>query len=324
MRFHAALLQGAWVIELDRLGDERGWFARSFDAKEFLALGLNPNVVQCNMSFNAQRDTVRGMHYQADPHAESKLVRCVRGAIFDVAVDLRPNSPTYCRWHGVELNAESANAFYIPEGLAHGFQTLVDDCEVVYQMGHCYVPDAARGVRWDDPAFGIEWPPTALAEAGHEVHAIARRRGSDTPGVTWHEADLLDGPDVLGEVRPEVLVHLAWYTEHGKFWTAMDNVRWVEASLALLRAFAASGGRRAVMAGTCAEYEWSRKIYTEVAPKRPTTLYGTAKHGLHVLASAIAAQAGFSLAWGRLFFLYGPQESPERFVPSLVMPMLLG
>ena len=165
---------------------------------------------------------------------------------------------------------------------------------------------------------------TALAEAGHEVHAIARRRGSDTPGVTWHEADLLDGPDVLGEVRPEVLVHLAWYTEHGKFWTAMDNVRWVEASLALLRAFAASGGRRAVMAGTCAEYEWSRKIYTEVAPKRPTTLYGTAKHGLHVLASAIAAQAGFSLAWGRLFFLYGPQESPERFVPSLVLPMLRG
>jgi dTDP-4-dehydrorhamnose 3,5-epimerase len=99
------------------------------------------------------------MHYQADPHGESKLVRCVRGAIFDVAVDLRADSPTYCRWHGVELSAESRRALFVPAGLAHGFQTLTDDCEVHYQMGHRYVPEASRGVRWDDPAFAIEWPP---------------------------------------------------------------------------------------------------------------------------------------------------------------------
>jgi dTDP-4-dehydrorhamnose 3,5-epimerase len=115
-------------------------------------------VVQCNASFNALCGTLRGMHYQAEPHGESKLVRCVRGAIFDVAVDLRADSPTRCRWHGVELSGENRLAYYIPAGLAHGFQTLTDDCEVLYQMGHRYVPEAARGVRFDDRAFGIEWP----------------------------------------------------------------------------------------------------------------------------------------------------------------------
>jgi dTDP-4-dehydrorhamnose 3,5-epimerase len=160
MRFVSTPLHGAWVLELDLLGDERGWFARSFDAEEFAERGLNPVVVQCNASFNARAGTLRGMHYQADPHAESKLVRCVRGAIFDVAVDLREDSPTFCSWHAVELSAESRRAFYIPEGLAHGFQTLQEDCEVLYQMGRGYVPDAARGVRWDDPAFAIEWPET--------------------------------------------------------------------------------------------------------------------------------------------------------------------
>ncbi len=119
---------------------------------------MNPAVVQCNASFNARRGTLRGMHYQAEPHGESKLVRCVRGAIFDVAVDLRADSPTFRRWHGVELSAENRLAFYIPAGLAHGFQTLADDTEMLYQMGDPYVPDAARGVRFDDPAFGIEWP----------------------------------------------------------------------------------------------------------------------------------------------------------------------
>jgi dTDP-4-dehydrorhamnose 3,5-epimerase len=158
MRFVQTPLNGAWVIDLDLLGDERGWFARTFDAEEFAARGLNPAVVQCNASFNARSGTLRGMHYQAEPHAESKLVRCVRGAIFDVAVDLRQGSPTRCRWHGVELSAENRLAFYIPAGLAHGFQTLTEDCEVLYQMGHHYVPEAARGVRWDDPAFAIEWP----------------------------------------------------------------------------------------------------------------------------------------------------------------------
>jgi dTDP-4-dehydrorhamnose 3,5-epimerase len=151
-------LPGAWVIELDLLSDERGWFARTFDAAEFEARGMNPAVVQCNASFNARRDTLRGMHYQAEPHGESKLVRCVRGAIFDVAIDLRPGPATAQRWHGVELSAENRRAFYIPAGLAHGFQTLSDDSEVHYLMGNDYVPEAARGVRWDDPAFAIEWP----------------------------------------------------------------------------------------------------------------------------------------------------------------------
>ncbi len=161
MRFIQTPLFGTWLIELDLLSDERGWFARTFDQQEFEAHGLNPVVVQCNSSFNARRDTLRGMHYQAEPHGESKLVRCVRGAIFDVAVDLRADSPTRCHWHGVELSAENLRAYYIPAGLAHGFQTLSDDCEVVYQMGNAYVPEAARGVRWDDTAFGIEWPEPA-------------------------------------------------------------------------------------------------------------------------------------------------------------------
>jgi dTDP-4-dehydrorhamnose 3,5-epimerase len=158
MRFRETPLPGAWVIEPELLADERGWFARTYDAGEFAARGLDGAVAQCNASFNARRDTVRGLHYQAEPHGESKLVRCVRGKIFDVAVDLRRESPTYRRWHGVELSAENRLAYYIPAGLAHGFQTLADGCEVLYQMGHEYVPEAARGVRFDDPAFAIEWP----------------------------------------------------------------------------------------------------------------------------------------------------------------------
>lgn len=158
MRFVPSTLAGAWVIEVDPIADERGWFARTFDAEEFEAHGCSATVAQCNTSVNVAAATLRGMHYQAHPHGESKLVRCVRGAIFDVAVDLRPSSPTFCAWHGVELNAQTGRSFYIPEGMAHGFQTLSEDCEVVYQMGARYVPEAARGVRWDDPAFAIAWP----------------------------------------------------------------------------------------------------------------------------------------------------------------------
>ena len=165
---------------------------------------------------------------------------------------------------------------------------------------------------------------TALVGAGHEVHAVARAPGGAQPGVVWHEADLLAGCEVLAEVQPEILVHLAWYAEHGKFWTSTDNVRWVEASLALMRAFAAAGGRRAVLAGSCAEYEWTREVYPESAPLRPATLYGASKHGLHVVCAALCAQAGIELAWGRLFFLYGPFEAPGRFVPSLVLSLLRG
>jgi dTDP-4-dehydrorhamnose 3,5-epimerase len=151
-------IPGAWLIEPQPISDERGWFARTFDARHFAAHGLDPTVVQCSVSFNAKRDTLRGMHYQADPHAEPKLVRCVRGVIFDVAIDLRRDSAAYCGWHGIELTAENRLAFYLPPGVAHGFQTLADDTEVLYHIGRDYVPDAARGVRWDDPAFRVEWP----------------------------------------------------------------------------------------------------------------------------------------------------------------------
>jgi dTDP-4-dehydrorhamnose 3,5-epimerase len=172
MRFAKTPLPGAWVIDVERLSDERGWFARTFDEAEFTARGLCSRVVQCNASFNDRRDTVRGMHYQAEPHGEPKLVRCVRGALFDVAVDLRRDSPTHRRWHGVELSAENGRMFYLPAGLAHGFQTLTDDCEVLYLMGAEYVPGAARGVRFDDPAFAIGWPPPA-----GELTVSARDRG---------------------------------------------------------------------------------------------------------------------------------------------------
>jgi nucleoside-diphosphate-sugar epimerase len=165
---------------------------------------------------------------------------------------------------------------------------------------------------------------TALAAAGHEVHAVARTTGAAQPGVVWHADDLLAGSQVLAEVQPEVLVHLAWYAEHGKFWSSTENVRWVQASLALLRAFVAAGGRRAVIAGSCAEYEWTREVYSEDAPLRPATLYGASKHGLHVVAGALCEQADIELAWGRLFFLYGPFESPGRLVPSLVLSLLRG
>jgi dTDP-4-dehydrorhamnose 3,5-epimerase len=158
VRFTETPLSGAFVVELDLLADERGHFARTFDVSEFAEHGLDPAVVQCNTSFNTRRGTLRGMHYQADPDGEAKLVRCTRGSIYDVAVDLRRDSGTRGRWYGAELSASSGRMLYIPTGMAHGFQTLEDGTEVHYQMSHHYVPEAARGVRFDDPAFGIEWP----------------------------------------------------------------------------------------------------------------------------------------------------------------------
>ena len=162
MILHPTPLAGALVVELERLADERGYFARTFDAAQFAAAGLEACVVQASTSFNARAGTLRGLHYQADPHGEAKLVRVTRGACFDVIVDLRADSPTFCESFAIELDAASGRAVYAPVGFAHGFQTLVDDTEVLYQMSHPYVPDAARGVRFDDPAFAIAWPaPTA-------------------------------------------------------------------------------------------------------------------------------------------------------------------
>jgi dTDP-4-dehydrorhamnose 3,5-epimerase len=149
---------GALVVEPQPIEDERGFFARTFSTEEFAVRGLDSRVDQCSTSLNAKAGTVRGLHYQAAPHGETKLVRCTRGAIYDVAVDLRPGSPTYLRWAGVELSAENRLALYVPEGCAHGFQTLVDGAEVLYQISTPHVAGAARGVRWDDPAFGIDWP----------------------------------------------------------------------------------------------------------------------------------------------------------------------
>jgi dTDP-4-dehydrorhamnose 3,5-epimerase len=158
MKFTETPLRGAWLIELERLEDERGWFARTFDRDSFRELGLEPTDVQCSVSVNARAGTLRGMHYQEDPHGEDKLVRCVRGAIFDAIVDLRRDSPTFCGWFGAELTPGNATQLLVPKGFAHGFQTLVDDAEVHYQMSYPFVPGSGRGVRWDDPSFGIEWP----------------------------------------------------------------------------------------------------------------------------------------------------------------------
>lgn len=157
MRFTETRLKGAFIIEPERLEDERGFFARTFCQKEFEVHGLNPRLVQCNISYNKHKGTLRGMHYQVAPMAEAKLVSCTRGAIYDVIIDLRPESPTYCQWLVEELNAENRKMIYIPEGFAHGFQTLKDDTEVFYQMSEFYSPEHARGVRWDNPVFGIEW-----------------------------------------------------------------------------------------------------------------------------------------------------------------------
>jgi dTDP-4-dehydrorhamnose 3,5-epimerase len=157
--FTAMTLPGAFLIELERQEDERGFFARSWCRREFEAYGLDTRVAQCNVSFNRARGTLRGMHYQADPYGEVKLIRCTAGAIYDVIIDLRAGSPTFMRWEATELTATNRRTLYVPEGFAHGFQTLEDNTEVFYQMSQLYAPERARGVRWDDPAFNIKWPP---------------------------------------------------------------------------------------------------------------------------------------------------------------------
>ena len=160
MLFRKTKLADVVEIHLELRTDERGFFARSWCRQEFEQEGLNPNLAQCSISFNTKKGTLRGMHYQADGYAEAKLVRCTKGAIYDVAVDMRPHSATFMRWIGVELTAANWRALYIPEGCAHGFLTLQDETEVFYQISEFYHPNAARGVRWNDPAFGIVWPGT--------------------------------------------------------------------------------------------------------------------------------------------------------------------
>ena len=158
MIFTESELPGAYLIELDKREDERGFFARSWCEKEFREHELNPRIVQCNISFNKQKGTLRGMHYQIAPSAETKLVRCTQGAIYDVIIDLRPESRAFKKHVGVVLAAKIYKMLYVPEGFAHGFQSLEDNSEVFYQMSEAYAPQHARGVRWNDPSFGIEWP----------------------------------------------------------------------------------------------------------------------------------------------------------------------
>jgi dTDP-4-dehydrorhamnose 3,5-epimerase len=158
MIFKQTKFDGAYLIEIQKLEDERGFFARTFCQREFEEHGLNLHQVQCNLSYNKNMGTLRGMHYQAAPFEEAKLVCCTSGAIYDVIIDLRPESPRFKQYLGVTLTEEEHNMLYVPEGFAHGFLTLSDDTSVFYQMSEFYATEYARGVRWNDPAFGIEWP----------------------------------------------------------------------------------------------------------------------------------------------------------------------
>jgi dTDP-4-dehydrorhamnose 3,5-epimerase len=177
-------LVGVYVIEPEKVEDERGFFARTFCQREFKAHGLNHRVAQCSTSFNKRKGTLRGLHYQVAPYGEAKVVRCTAAAIYDVALDLRPDSLTYKQWMAVELTEENRRALYIPAGCAHGFQTLIDDAEVYYQISEFHHPEAARGVLWNDPEFRIEWPlePAVMS-------------AKDTNYPEWH-SQLTEGRDI--------------------------------------------------------------------------------------------------------------------------------
>jgi dTDP-4-dehydrorhamnose 3,5-epimerase len=168
MQFEKTPLEGACIINLTQLQDERGFFARSFCEDTLKNLGIEFPIVQCNISYNKKRGTLRGMHYQMYPHTEGKIVRCTSGAIYDVILDLRPGSPTYEKWYGVHLSKDNYKMLYIPPGFAHGFQTLLDDTEVFYHMSSRYVNEAARGILWNDPAFKISWPLEVTVISGKD------------------------------------------------------------------------------------------------------------------------------------------------------------
>lgn len=177
MIFTETGLPGAYVVGIKPIEDDRGFFARGWCRKEFQEAGLNPDLVQVNLARSHQKGTLRGLHLQIPPHAEAKLARCTRGAIFDVLVDLRPDSPTFKRWFGLELSEDNHQMLYVPEGFAHGYQTLTDGAEMLYQTSQFYAGGSARGVRYDDPAFGIEWPLPV------SVISDADRRWADFTGT---------------------------------------------------------------------------------------------------------------------------------------------
>ncbi len=158
MKFTATPLDGAWIVDIEPIADERGFFARSWCLEEFQRQGLNPDLAQCNISFNERKGTLRGLHYQEPPYGETKLVRCTAGAIYDVIVDIRQASRSYRQWFAVELSAANRRILYVPDGLAHGFQALQEQTEIFYQMSDGFHPESARGIRWNDAAFAIRWP----------------------------------------------------------------------------------------------------------------------------------------------------------------------
>lgn len=166
MVYTPSRVAGAWVIDITRIADERGFFAMTFLPQELSERGMNPGLAQCNLAFNHKRGTLRGMHFQKAPHAQAKIVRATRGALLDVIIDLREDSPTYRQWDAVELTAENRRMLYMPEGIAHGYITLVDGTEAYYHASSPWTPSAESGVRWNDPSFGVEWPfdPTIISE----------------------------------------------------------------------------------------------------------------------------------------------------------------
>lgn len=179
MKYLPTDLCDAWLIDLEPIRDSRGFFARTFCVDEFGSHGLETNYPQHSISLSAQKGTLRGMHFQSEPHDETKLVRCLRGAIWDVIIDIRPTSPTYCCWQGFELSGENRRQLYIPKGFAHGFQTLSDDVEVNYLISERHVPGSARGIRYDDPSFAIGWPlpVTQIADKDLQWPNFVRERG---------------------------------------------------------------------------------------------------------------------------------------------------
>ena len=158
MNFNSTDIDGLYYVDIDRLKDQRGFFGRAFCRQEFEEIGLDSEICQANISYNKSAGTLRGMHYQKHPYQESKFIRCIRGSIYDVVIDLRKDSPTYCHSFGIELNDENRTALFVPKDFAHGFVTLADDTEVIYMVSQSYVPNAEEGIRWDDPFFAIDWP----------------------------------------------------------------------------------------------------------------------------------------------------------------------
>jgi dTDP-4-dehydrorhamnose 3,5-epimerase len=183
MRFTETTVHGAYLVEIERLADDRGFFGRGWCRREFETHGLTSTLAQANIGFSLKRGTLRGLHYQLAPYQEAKLVRCTMGVIYDVVVDLRRDSPTWLRWHGVELTAHNRHMLYVPEGCAHGYQTLVDDTEVLYQTSEFYVPEYAGGVRYDDPAFQIHWPTAVqvISEADRRWPAYSCQHAATPP-----------------------------------------------------------------------------------------------------------------------------------------------